>query len=111
MPHMKRLVIALLLSTAPAHALDLAQTWKDISSYRVTSLAKAVIVGVGLGYVAEHAFDQANGPEGFTTVVQKPDGYKKGFGKAAIVAALGYAWFYGVVDHLWPYVKHGFAIK
>lgn len=108
---MKRLAIAVLLSTASAQALDLSQTWKDISSYRITSAAKVILVGTALGYIGNHVYDYANGPTGFTTVVKQQDGYKKGFEQAAIVTALGYAWFYGLVDHWWPHVKHALAIK
>jgi hypothetical protein len=48
---MKRFLIALLLVTPVAKAEDFAQTWKTLSSYRITSAAKGAVVAL-LGYHA-----------------------------------------------------------
>lgn len=104
---MKRLVFVFLLSTASAQASDLSETWKDISSLRITSFVKAVLCGAAVYYTAAHA--TKHGGKALTET--RNFEVINGFEQTALTAGLLFATFHFLTNHFWPYTKHALAIK
>jgi hypothetical protein len=113
---MKRLVLCLILSTSIAKAEDFAETWKTVSSYRVTSGAKAILAAF-LGYhsVAEAWRNSGKFVTAGKNLFNGNDKLEDRLGQVGKYGALGGGMWYVSYklwwEHFIPNAKHALAVK